>query len=223
MPVIAVANPKGGAGKSTASLIIGTTLASEGATTTILDCDPNRPIARWRAGESTSTVDVVSDVTESNVLARLDEVRRERQFVVVDLEGTASRLTSRALSRAALVVIPIQASAVDAEQAVRAIRLIKEEEEHIGRRIPYRIAFTRTSAIIVSRIEREIAAELSAGKIPTLPVALNERSAFKAMFHHRLALQELDRADVNGVESAIANASAFVAAIIATLKQEAAA
>ena len=45
MPVISIANPKGGAGKSTTALVLGTTLAAHDATVTLLDCDPNRPIA----------------------------------------------------------------------------------------------------------------------------------------------------------------------------------
>lgn len=52
MPVITVANPKGGAGKSTTTLVLATTLAQQGASVVILDCDPNRPIEGWRRGAS---------------------------------------------------------------------------------------------------------------------------------------------------------------------------
>lgn len=41
MPVITVANPKGGAGKSTAALVLATSLAQQGASVIILDCDSN--------------------------------------------------------------------------------------------------------------------------------------------------------------------------------------
>ena len=108
MPVIAVANPKGGSGKSTTALVLATTLAVEGASVTVIDADPNRPIVKWRSGRSASSVEVVGDTTERNVLDHIDAHRARRQFVIVDLEGTASRLTSRALSRAELVIIPIQ-------------------------------------------------------------------------------------------------------------------
>ena len=142
MPVIAVANPKGGAGKSTTTLILATTLAEQGDTVTVLDCDPNRPLISWRRGETRSPVEIVGDTTESNILTQLDAYRTRSQFVLVDLEGTASRLTSRALSRAQLLIIPIQASAVDAEQAARAILLEKEEDQSFSRDIRFRIAFT---------------------------------------------------------------------------------
>jgi len=214
MPVIAIANPKGGAGKSTVALVLATTLANEGASVTILDCDPNRPIASWRKGQSRSSVEVVGDITEANILTRLDETRTQRQFVIVDLEGTASRLTSRALSRAQLVVIPIQASAVDAEQAARAIQLVREEEQSFERSIPFRIAFTRTSPQIVSRLERAIMEELHNAQVPMIDTALHERAAFKAMFYYKLALHELDPVQVNGLPGARENAVQFAADII---------
>lgn len=40
MPVISIANPKGGAGKSTTALVLGTTIAAHGATVTVIDADP---------------------------------------------------------------------------------------------------------------------------------------------------------------------------------------
>lgn len=214
MPVIALANPKGGTGKSTCALVLGTTLAGQGASVTVIDCDPNRPIVSWRKGDSASTIEVVGDATESNILAQLDFYRTRRQFVIVDLEGTASRLTSRALSRAQLVVIPIQASAIDAEQAARAICLVREEEQSFERHIPHRIAFTRTNPQIASRLERAIIAELNEADVPTFKSHLHERAAYKAMFYFKRTLHELDPAAVNGLEQAKENAARFAAELV---------
>ncbi|WP_322996466.1 ParA family protein [Castellaniella sp.] len=206
MPVIAVANPKGGAGKSTTTLVLATTLAAQGASVTVLDCDPNKPIQTWRGGQSQNPVEVEGDVTESNITKLLDTYRRSHQFVFVDLEGTASRMTSRALARANLVIIPIQASPTDASQAVKAIRLIREEEETLEKTIAYRIVFTRTSVAVKSRLERMIEDELNQGEVPRFNNHLNERSAFKAMFFHNLALDELNPSEVNGLPQAQDNA-----------------
>ncbi len=214
MPVIAIGNPKGGSGKSTTTLVLGTTLAEQGASVTVLDCDPNRPLASWRNGPSGSSMEVVGDTNESNILSQLDSYRSRKQFVLVDLEGTASRLTSRALSRAQLVIIPTQPSAVDAEQAARAIALVREEEESFERKIPFRVVFTRTSPQIASRLEKAIAAELIGASVPTFQTHLNERSAYRAMFYYKLALNELDLAVVNGVAQARDNAARFTAELI---------
>lgn len=223
MPVIAVANPKGGAGKSTTTLVLASTLAARGASVVVLDCDPNRPIRDWRAGASRNPLLVDGDIAESNITAKLDEYRRRHQFVFVDLEGTASRLTSRALARAQLVVIPIQASPTDAEQAAKAIRLIQEEEQSFEKTIPYRILFTRTSPAIPTKLEKAILAELRGGQVPQFSTHLNERSAYKAMFYHRLDLDELDAAEVNGLPQARDNAAQLAEELIDVVIERAAA
>ncbi|BCH68438.1 chromosome partitioning protein ParA (plasmid) [Agrobacterium vitis] len=214
MPVIAVANPKGGAGKSTTTLVLATTLAANGASVVVLDCDPNRPIRDWRTGSSKNPLEVDGDINESNITSKLDGYRRERQFVFVDLEGTASRLMSRALARSQLVIIPIQASPTDAEQAVKAIRLIQEEEQSFEKTIPYRILFTRTSPAIPTKLERAILAQLRSGQVPQFTTHLNERSAFKSLFYHRLDLDELDPTEVNGLPQARDNAAKLAQELI---------
>lgn len=206
MPVITVANPKGGAGKSTAALVLATSLVRQGASVMILDCDPNRAIEGWRAGSSKNPVIVDGGITESTITTKLDEYRKKYQFVFVDLEGTASRLMSRALARAQLVIIPIQASPPDAELAARAIHLIREEEQAFEKTIPYRVLFTRTSPAIASKLETQITTQLKASEVPMFRNHLNERSAYKAMFYYQRDLEELDPRNVNGLPAARDNA-----------------
>lgn len=207
MPVIVTANPKGGAGKSTATLVLAQTLAHLGATVTVIDADPNRPIVDWRSGKSALPINVIGDADESRIIRTIRDERARQQFVFVDLEGTASRLVSRAITQADLVLIPLQASGVDARQASRAVNLIHEEEEALGdRKIPFRILLTRTNPIIATKIEKEIIAALTDAGLPLLATRLHERQAYKAIFVRRLALHELDPAQVNGLAEALTNA-----------------
>lgn len=220
MPVIAAANPKGGSGKSTTILITAQVLASAGASVTIIDADPNRPIVDWRSGNSVCPINVIGDVTESNVINIIDRERARQQFVLVDLEGTASRLVSRAILRADLVLIPMQASPVDARQASRAVGLIREEEEVLQTRtIPYRMVWTRTSALIPTRIEHQIVQTLREHNLPVMRTHISERQAFKAILVDRLALTELDPTKVNGLDKAITNARAFCDELIDILAE----
>jgi Mrp family chromosome partitioning ATPase len=68
MPVIVTASSKGGAGKSALTLVLARALDAMGASVTIMDADPNRPLVRWRAGKSTSRIEVIGEVTESNII-----------------------------------------------------------------------------------------------------------------------------------------------------------
>lgn len=217
MPVISIANPKGGAGKSTAALILGTVLAAQGATTTLLDCDPNQPLAGWSAGGSSNPVRVIGGLTESRIVSAIDEERRARQIVIVDLEGTASRMVSRAIARSDLVLIPMQASAVDAAQAARAVDLVREEEQLLEREIPLRVLLTRTSPQIPTRNEKLIIEELRSAGIPLLTTHLNERAAYKSVFTYRQALDELDPSLVNGLGAARQNAMTLVEELVDVL------
>ena len=218
MPVISVANPKGGAGKSTTALVLGTTLAAQGASVSIIDCDPNRPIQSWATGSSKSTVKVLADVTESQIVSVIDAERAARQFVIVDLEGTASRMVSRAITRSDLVIIPMQASAVDAAQAARAVGLVREEEQVIGRTIPLRVLLTRTSPQIPTKNEKLIIEEVRAAGVPMLSTHLNQRTAYQSMFTYRAALDELDPALVNGLEGAATNAYRIAGEVVDVIR-----
>lgn len=219
MPVISVANPKGGAGKSTAALVLASTLAAKGASVTVLDCDPNQPIAAWGKGQDRPKLKVLSEVSEREIISAIDAESGERQFVLVDLEGTASRMVSRALSRSDLVLIPMQASAVDAAQAARAVGLIREEEQVIRRAIPYRVLFTRTSAAIPTRAEKAIVAEMSRNGIRVLQTHLNERAAYKALFAYRRTLAELDPEKVSGLAAATENANRLAGEVVSVVRQ----
>ncbi|WP_367161287.1 ParA family protein (plasmid) [Kozakia baliensis] len=219
MPVIVIANPKGGAGKSTTCLILAQTLAAMNASVCLIDADPNRPIVDWRSGHSKVAIKVVGNVTESSIVSIIRDNSAEHQFVFVDLEGTASRLVSRAITQADLVIIPLQASGVDARQASRAVALIHEEEEILsGRKIPFRVLLTRTNPAIKTRIELEIVNALASAELPLMETQLNERQAYKAVFVRKLALNELDPHRVNGLPEALRNAETLVDELIDTLQ-----
>ena len=225
MPVIAVSNPKGGAGKSTTTLLLATYLAHNGASVCVLDADPNQPIMDWKTnGTSKSKLKIIGGVKESNLMELLDA--QHQQFVFIDLEGTASLLVSRSIALADFVIIPIQASAVDVRQAGKAIRAVKDEERVAQRsnplrKIPYRVLMTRTPApgAPISTLQRQLDAELTAGNVPRFRTNLAERLAFKAVFAERLTLEELWNHPVGNLATASQNIHELVNELIDELRE----
>jgi len=66
MPIIALVTPKGGAGKSTTAVTVATQLARRGAAVTIIDADPNKPIADWaKEQNSGGSLRIVSGLAEN--------------------------------------------------------------------------------------------------------------------------------------------------------------
>jgi chromosome partitioning protein len=225
MPVIAVSNPKGGAGKSTTTLLLATYLAQSGASVCVLDADPNQPIMDWKTnGNSKTKMQVVGGVKESNLMEILEQ--QTQQFVFIDLEGTASVLVSRSIAMADFVIIPVQASAVDVRQAGKAIRAVRDEEKvaqrsNASRTIPYRVLMTRTPApgAPVSSVQRQLEAEIESAGIPRFRTSLAERLAYKAIFVERLSLAELGEHKVGNLEAAYQNVHELVEELVETLQR----
>lgn len=224
MPAIVFANPKGGAGKSTSALILATTLAARGESVTVIDADPNRPLAAWaRLPGRPSNLIVLDDVTEDNVLDTIDQASQRAQHVIVDLEGTASVMVVYAVSRADLVIIPTQGSHLDGRQAARVTRVVTKQEAAFRRRIPYAVLLTRVSAAVESRDLRAIVADMEGQGVPLFRARLVERAAFRAPFRYGGTLSDQDPKQVSGLAAAIANAEAFTAETLALADSGAAA
>jgi chromosome partitioning protein len=221
MSVIVMATPKGGAGKSTTSLVLGLTWAKRGATVSLVDADANQPLVCW-ADDRPRSVEVVGSVTESTFLSTVDQRNAAKDVVIIDLEGAATRVMSRAIMRADLVLIPMQGSALDAQQAARMVGLVRQEEEALGRAIPFRVVLTRTSEKIPTRTTKALLAEMATGGIPALRAQLNERAAFRVLFERKCELHELDESTVSGVPQAIRNADVFADDVTTVLHELAA-
>ena len=221
MPIVVFASPKGGAGKSTSAIVLATELAQKGAAVTVLDADPNHPVSQWakRPG-CPETLTVIGDISEETIIDTIEDASTKTAFVVVDLEGTASMTVAYAVSRADLVVIPVQGSQLDAAEAAKAIRLIRQQEKAFGRRIPYAVLFTRTSTAIKPRTFQHIRSEFSDHGVPAFQTQMHERDAFRAIFSFGGTLESLDSTQVSNVEAAVSNARAFAGEVIAKLREE---
>ena len=219
MPVISVVQSKGGVGKSTACLILATELARAGKAVTLVDADPNHPLVEWaKLPGLPSNVTVIADQSEETIVDTIEEAREKTPFVIVDLEGTASARVTFAAASSDLVLIPLQGSALDANQAVRAIKLLRSTGRTRNREIPYVTVFTRMPPALVSRNFKAIESQLLAAGVPVLPVWLYEREAFKSLFSRGGTLHTLARSEVSNIEAARENASAFLMAVVQALK-----
>ncbi len=218
MPTVVVASPKGGAGKSTTAILLGTELAHAGINVTMLDCDPNRSLTLWASrGTLPGRMEVLSDITESNIVKTIKAKDGDGQVVIVDLEGIASRLVSRAISQADLVITPMRATTLDATIGARAIDLVAEEEEALDRTIRHAVVFTMTKAIL-SKQHKGIAASLHEQGVDVIDPPLMERAAFSALFAFGGDLHDMP--PQGNMDRARENAGAFAQQVFKRLTEE---
>lgn len=217
MPTIVIASPKGGAGKSTTAVILGTELARAGAEVALIDGDPNRSLSLWAdRAPLPRRITLHNSVTEATIVRTVRSLDADGAVVVVDLEGVASRLVSRAISQADLVLTPMRATTLDATIGARAIQLVAEEEEALGRPIRHAVVFTMTRAIR-SKQHAGIEASLRGQGVDVVTPALMERAAFSALFEFGGDLSTLPAQ--GNMEAARENASAFASAIYTRLAE----
>ena len=211
MPVIVIASSKGGAGKSTAAVLLGTELAHAGAKVTMLDCDPNHSLSLWAGkGALPANITTVPDVSESGIVKTIKQHDADGSVVVVDLEGVASRMVSRAISQADLVLVPMRATVLDATIGARSLALIDEEKESLGRDIAHAVVFTMTRAIR-SKQQNGIEASLRAQGVDVIDPPLMERAAYSALFEFGGDLRSMPAQ--GNMDGAIENAAAFAQAV----------
>ena len=219
MPVISFANPKGGAGKTTAALLLASELAAKGAQIAIIDADPERWISQWgQLPGRPANIEIISDVGEDSILDRIEAAAATAQFVIVDLEGTANLLVANAVGMSDLVVIPTQGASMDARGAAKMIKLIRNQERMARRPIRHGVLLTRTSAAVTSRALRNVRDQLGQAGIPVLSTAIVERAAYRDLFDFGGLLAGLDPRQVGNLDKAIDNAREFAGEILFTLK-----
>jgi len=224
MPAISVANPKGGAGKTTLTFVLACELARSGASVAVIDADPNAIIAGWgrkRAEQGRAApFEIIAGPKESELVRLVDQYTASHDFVLIDLEGTASRMTSRALARSHLVLIPFNLSPIDAELAANAVGLIQEEAEALGRDIPFRLVRSRDNAAMQTKTAQRIVAAITEAELPLLPVGLVERAAYRDIFDFAQTLEELDESKTSGVPAARKNAYEVARSVLQAVQEE---
>lgn len=224
MPIISFANPKGGAGKTTSALLLAGELAARGARVAIIDADPEKWISQWgRLPGKPDNVTIQGDVSEDSIVDLIETAAADAQFVIVDLEWTASLMVANAIGMSDLVVIPAQGASMDAKGAAKTIKLIRNQERMARRPIPHSVLLTRTSAAVVSRALKNVREQLDQAGIDVFQTAIVERAAYRDIFDYGGLLADLGAEQVSNVEKARDNAREFAGEVIAKLKQAAAA
>jgi len=210
MPVITFANTKGGAGKTTAALILATELARQGARVTILDADPQHWITHWHeTSGSVPNIEVISEVTLASLQGHISENRARTDYFVIDLAGARNTLMATAVGLSDHVMIPIQGCAMDAKGGAQVLELLCHLEQKAGIRISHSVVLTRVNSLVTTRALQVVKTLLAQRSVPVLDTPIIERSAFRDIFDCGGTLQTMDPNRASNLDKARENARAF--------------
>lgn len=124
MKIIALASEKGGVGKTSVCINLAAEAAQTGASTVILDMDPQATTMRWGQlrGESANPETVwCAQVELPKLLKNL--ARSGVAYCFLDLPGSSSGPMSAGIHKAHFVLIPTRPNVIDLHGAIDAVNL----------------------------------------------------------------------------------------------------
>jgi chromosome partitioning protein len=175
--VIAVAQRKGGAGKSTIAANLATAFAEAGERVALLDVDPQRSLARWDElrGQARRARPLHFEAPSGwRVPGVLDRLRREQDVVLLDTAPHDDTDARVAIRSADLVLVPLQPSAADLWSMDGTLDLAKKE----GR--PVALVLNRVPS--AGRLRDQVSAAIAQRGLPLLGPTLGNRTAFAQAF-----------------------------------------
>ncbi len=210
MPVITFANAKGGAGKTTAALLLATEFARQGFRVAILDADPQRWITQWHDITGTlPNIQVISEVTVASLQGHIRSLAGDVEYTIIDLAGARDALVTAAIGLSDHVMIPVQGCAMDARGGAQILDLIKLMEQAGNVKISHSVVLTRVASMVTTRALLTIKGLLATRGVNVIDTPIAERSAFRELFDYGGTLYTMDPAKVSNLDKARENSRAF--------------
>ena len=175
MLTVAVISQKGGAGKTTLAIHLGTAAHAAGLPIVIVDTDPQATASRWGKcgrGKDPDVIDCASHSLLPDKLAAL--ARAGAAFAVIDTPPAADIMAREACRAASLLLIPCRPRAFDLD----AVRTTAELAKASGK--PAFVVFMAGRGAVPYPEASELVQRIG---LQVAPVMLPERAAF----HHSVA------------------------------------
>jgi chromosome partitioning protein len=202
--IIAVAQRKGGAGKTMLAAQLAVALA-EGKSVALLDIDPQASLTAWgrlRAASPKAGANIpVTTLSGWRLGGEIDRLRTGHDVILIDTPPVIDTDARRAIRAADLVLIPLNPAPPDLWAAEGTIKLAAEEKRRIA------LVFNRAPA--ASRLRKRLEAEIAARGLLLLEPALANRAGYANAFADGLGVTEAApaspaAAEIRGLAAALA-------------------
>lgn len=129
--IIAIANSKGGVGKSTLAVHLAAWLHAQGHRVTLADCDTQQSSSEW-IREAVPGVHAVRLDNPDVILNDLPTLAQDADYVIADGPGSQTETSRALLLRADLAIVPCKASMLEVRALAKATEVLRQAQDIRG-------------------------------------------------------------------------------------------
>lgn len=172
---VAIAQQKGGAGKTTIAIQLGVAWTLQGYRVAMLDVDPQGSMAAWYDVRKVAGIDTTlfaNAIQGWKLSSEIDRLKNDYDILLIDTPPHAETDARVAVRAASLILVPVQPSPMDLWATKPTLDLAKREKSQallVLNRLPSR-----------GKLAELIRAKIDAEGMPVAQTALGNRSAFAA-------------------------------------------
>src|SRR6202034_1789677 len=129
--IIAIANSKGGVGKSTFAVHLAAWLHEQGHRVTLADCDTQQSSSEW-IREAVPEIKTVCLGSPDEILTELPSLNADTDYVIADGPGSQTEPSRALLLRADLAIVPCKASMLEIRALAKATEVLRQAQDIRG-------------------------------------------------------------------------------------------
>jgi chromosome partitioning protein len=182
MPVITVANSKGGTGKTLACSVLCARLASDGLRVAAIDADPNRSFYEWctQVYEGPK-FECRAEPDAARLVHMIPEFADTYPLLLIDTAGFGNQSAAAAMASADAILVPTTTSRADVVETGKTVQLAEGLAKAARRQVPVRVLGNRIKRALVAR---HALSELDEAKLPRLSTTLSDVVAYVEFTHN---------------------------------------
>jgi len=197
-PVIGILNPKGGVGMTTLATNLAGAMVERGLNVLLVDADEEGLSTDWaRARDATLSDDPeIASLPTRMQLRQISNIRLQFDMVIVDGVARRAKITSAAIERADMIVLPVRPTPLDVLGVENLIKEIQAQQQRLRVQYGSGIKKLRCALCITQQVGevedmKEIDAKAKDMGVPILTSRIHHRPEFAKALQSGATVHEL--------------------------------